>query len=172
MPKPGTTGGQVGITIYRCSYSEEDFRNRATSILLEVAQTFAKYARRFPGKEEALKAIFVGAMTICYRRMAAESPRMKHQSFGEEKEWRIVALPSPSSTDQVADFRTRNGCLVPFLKLPMGFRQEGGRLRLGRVVVGPGEDPARAELAARMLLSRHGYDASMVTQSQIPFRSR
>jgi hypothetical protein len=140
-------------------------------VLRAAVSAIIKYRDVFGGtkwQEEVIQT----ALAAVYLALTFEVPRLKHASFHEEREWRVVVTPGPSERAKFPEFRSRNGYLVPFRKVRLDEDRGHGCLTLAEVVVGPSEDPQRAELAARMLLSSLGQNPGIVRRSQIPFRAR
>jgi hypothetical protein len=102
----------------------------------------------------------------------------KHWGFAEEQEVRVVAIPqrelsvvkngaAVGRAPKPVEFLTRDGLLVPFLRLRGG----GKKLPIKQIIVGPHKDQALRRSAAERLLSENGYDA-FVTISAIPYLGR
>jgi len=70
------------------------------------------------------------------------APIIKHKSFKEEKEWRIISRAIPVSRDGF-DFRAGAAMLVPFFKIPLF--TEGQAFQIQRVVVGPTPHPEQSK---------------------------
>jgi len=77
---------------------------------------------------------------------------IKHPSFEEEQEWRIVT-PKDSRIEMC--FRTGRFGIVPFYKLPLK-TDEKGKLFFSELIIGPTQNRAAAEFAANELVERHG----------------
>ena len=88
---------------------------------------------------------------------------IKHPSFCEEREWRVVI----QFRNQV-HYRSGGSFLVPFAELPLGLKATRA---LVDVVVGPTPHPALAvESVKAYLHSKLGYEVP-VRASDIPFRA-
>jgi hypothetical protein len=103
------------------------------------------------------------------------APFLKHNSFSEECEYRIVALCNrPEQTDPgderpVKDicFRPRaDGDVVPYIAL---FSDVGKPLPIKSIIVGPHRRQENQRMAVELLLERYGTKAS-VRLSEAPFR--
>lgn len=160
---------RYATVIYRCSYDEATFRSRVSKIVHDAAVSLFKYGVQFK-TEEGKKRALATAMASLLRKLAPESSFLKHHSFREEAEWRIVAMSLPTARTTFPEFRQANVALVPFSRLPLNCDRGHGCLTLKKVVVGPAADFSRASLAARMLVSKHGYDPDIVVRSEIAFR--
>jgi hypothetical protein len=99
---------------------------------------------------------------------------VKHQSFSEEREWRIVTYPMgatlsgvhPKSYEGVS-VRPTARLLLPYMTLePVS----GERLPLLEVCCGPSQFQEQSSRAMHILLRNHGYDNVRVTLSNVPLR--
>ena len=94
------------------------------------------------------------------------SPRLKHSCFAHEREWRLIAVPRTKNAVFLIEFRKRDpNILVPYVKISIGHVVRA-------MVIGPahgGEATARL-YAAKMLLAKHCYGASLAKLSPIPYR--
>jgi hypothetical protein len=174
LPEP-----QARLHLVRCIYDEEVFRKTARLALLEVARTFENVVLTNAQRDQTAEAFYRAAMSIGFRRLGTEIPRLKHRSFASEGEWRLVVLPARGREREMVQFRTDTSAsgpaLVPYIAVLAGFADDGGRLRLDRVMVGPGPEHAaeHAHGAARLLMSYGGYDTtSLLRASHIPYRAR
>lgn len=96
---------------------------------------------------------------------------MKHSSFEEEQEWRLVLPMAVDSTPKVHPrrFRVSSTRLVPFIEFDLA---EGGRpFPLSDVILGPGSEPVTAVDAARSFLESEGLGV-VPRLSSSPFRPR
>lgn len=87
-------------------------------------------------------------------------PRYKHQSFAEEREWRLAILDAEPSK---VDFRVREGRLLPYL--PVAVPVDA----LTHVRLGPGATLADVA-AVHLALTRFGWSDVVVDQSASPYR--
>jgi hypothetical protein len=179
LPRRDLAEPQARLYLVRCIYDQEVFRKTARQALLESARTFENVVLTNAQREQTAEAFYRAAMNIGFRRLGAEIPRLKHRSFAGEGEWRLVVLPARGREREMVQFRTATSpsgpALVPYIAVLAGFADDGGRLRLDRVMVGPGPEHAadHAHAAARLLLSYAGYDtAAVLKASQVPHRGR
>jgi hypothetical protein len=94
------------------------------------------------------------------------APALKHESFSEEREWRIVSPLIPSQRSQLA-VREIAGRLVPYFDFKLADRK---RLRFGHVRVGPASDRTRALAGTTETLDIYDVDCDEVLPSRIPYR--
>jgi hypothetical protein len=96
------------------------------------------------------------------------APILKHPSFREEREWRIISRPLMNSLKSF-DFREGNALLVPFYKFPLC--AEHLPFNIHEVVIGPAPDQERSKSSVRSLLVRHDLETASVRVSEVPFRN-
>jgi len=171
MPNPGpdTPEAPAGLILMKCEYDSSAFRVRARTILLEVAAGFEKFftSARSDGNEKLVHNV---ALSICFRRIAAEVPRLKHSAFREEAEWRLVAVTSEDHDREVVRYRSGRGGLTPYVAIPIA--DPGKPINLAQVVIGPSHDVQRSRRTATMFLRHHGYNPNVLQQSRAPYRGR
>src|ERR1043166_87247 len=98
---------------------------------------------------------------------------LKHKSFEEEREWRIVSQPI-NCTNKRLCFREGKSVLIPFYKLPLVDAQNNFQLK--HVVVGPTADEHLACKSVRTLLLRENLSSFRIDEevpisiSQVPYR--
>lgn len=92
----------------------------------------------------------------------------KHAGFAEEEEWRSITTVSQPHELATVGFDVSRGLLRPYVAMLAGSRVSG-RLPIVEVCVGYAERKSATVAAARLLLSRHGYDDARITTTDIPF---
>lgn len=100
---------------------------------------------------------------------------VKHLSFSEEKEWRIITYPRratlvganpPDYTGVLV--RPTSKLLLPYMVLEPPSRK---RLPLVDVRCGPSQFQEQSARAMKILLRNHGYENITVSLSQVPLRA-
>ncbi len=171
MPDPKSEKGQAGLTLLRCEYDQNAFRTRSRRILLGTANVFVKFLSEQGDRKATLKVIGETALRACYLRIAMEIPRLKHEAFAEEKEWRLVVIPNPGREDEIVEFRALPNGLSPYVKVPVGVSDK--RIDLASIVIGPGQDADRSLRSAKMFLTKLDYDSdNLLRISAAPYRGR
>jgi hypothetical protein len=97
------------------------------------------------------------------------APRLKHHSFAEEREWRLISRPLMAGDARVA-FRARESMLVPYFTFSLA--DEGLDLEFGNVYIGPNP---HVDLAANavgdLLYATPGVTCAAILRSDTPYRS-
>lgn len=171
LPQTHIPGAAMGVGLVKCIYEETELRKRVRSIMKKSVKVLRRYARD-PQRSYADRArLLKNGVTNCLVNLGGLAPRYKDRGFREEQEYRIVALVDtrhPQKRDAIQFRATPDGRLVPYVVIPM--QNKKSQLPLASLCLGPTHDPVQAESAARLMLECHGYDASVVTRSRVPFR--
>lgn len=97
---------------------------------------------------------------------------LKHPSFEEEQEWRIVSPIIADSCDESVDFREGAAMMVPFYRFSLA-DAEGHHMRLDHVFLGPTNNVELSMNSLELYLERmQTRPLRGVSYCQIPFRSR
>lgn len=100
------------------------------------------------------------------------TPFLKHESFEEEAEWRIVAPLSPGGSVSFVKRFMRHGTSMLLPTVNPSLRGTGEKeLPLKQVIIGPVPEPELAADAVRLHLKWQGLEEVEVTSSKVPFRS-
>ncbi len=90
---------------------------------------------------------------------------IKHPSFSEEREWRLISSLLPSDHPTLR-FRPGNGLLIPYYELAL----DGADAPFGHVVIGPSPNQQLAMDSLTVFLTRLGIKWKGIENSRIPFR--
>ncbi len=96
------------------------------------------------------------------------APRLKHPSFAEEREWRLISEPRVIAFPGVA-FRQSRSFLVPYRHFTLTEGPEAV-LTLGRITVGPNPHPELARQSINGFLSSRAVSGSRAHLSEVPYR--
>jgi hypothetical protein len=98
---------------------------------------------------------------------------IKHETFSEEKEWRIVAFPKPGNAfygggdyahPEEVRFRRGRHSVVPYVEL----KPTEGRLPFSEVICGPGGHHLLTSKAVQLLMSAWGFEGVKIRNSAVP----
>ena len=118
------------------------------------------------------KYLHVGVAALAALELMTWLYRVKHPSFAEEKEWRIVAFPKrgglvnsqPYEHPEKIGFRAGRHSLVPYVEL----RPTEGKLPLSEIICGPGGHRELTSKAVELLLAATGFVDVEVRNSAVP----
>jgi hypothetical protein len=159
---------QIGKCIYSCKSQE-----RLISQVIDAVEVLAKEHNAGPNDQEkkgdySYHSIFHMIESDLLRIAAI----LKHPSFREEEEWRIV---SPVITDYVKAsvlFREGTSMLVPYIEFNL-IGQDNAPIDLEHLFLGPTPNITISMNSLTMLLSKNGIRPDKgISYCQIPFRAR
>ena len=152
----------------KCVY--DPFRQRAA-----IAEIVAHGANRRAqlGQPQPIRATLTHARDplwgMTFRDLLAfVAPLLKHESFSEEAEWRLVSRPIPF-TDPAFRHRAGRSLLIPYFRFSLASAENA--VPLARVIIGPTPHPSLAEDAVHSLLGAAGVQGCTIEHSEIPFRN-
>jgi hypothetical protein len=97
--------------------------------------------------------------------LGSDAARVKHPSFSEENEWRLIYKPGQDPS--TVDYRVGQSTLVPFVRIDLSsvFHRA-----LKKVVIGPTPNESASSSSIEGFLERHGLADTEVVCSEIPYR--
>jgi len=154
--------------LVRVEYDEEQQRLLIRTLLEDVLEENRK--RR---SEEQGRYIPTQGNLVAYLNRYA--PILKHKSFKEESEWRIIIRPR-MCVDERFSYRIGPSMLIPYFRLSIG---DAEALGIQEIVVGPTPHPKEALASVRGLLIKneipvfapHSPCGVKVRRSEVPFRN-
>lgn len=97
---------------------------------------------------------------------------LKHPSFQEEEEWRIISSVFTNDTDSPILFREANAMLVPYIEFDLQL-EEKYPLQLDHLFLGPTSNINISMNSLKMFLTQHGINPVQgIEYCQIPYRQR
>jgi hypothetical protein len=118
--------------------------------------------------QEELRAAVIRGNAALQFDLLRVAPLLKHESFAEEKEWRLVLPLKGLPTVHRLEFRHTRDALVPYIAFPINSPGDEGPVRCKDVVLGPGSHPS-AELGINLFLQDEKIIA-VSRRSEIPYR--
>lgn len=95
-------------------------------------------------------------------------PVLKHASFMEEREWRLISRPTPIDHPQMA-YRSGRSMLTPYFRLRLCRGEEP--LDVSWVIVGPTPHPRQASIAVFDVLYKHRVTGFTIRDTSTPYRN-
>lgn len=149
-----------GLALLKCNYNERQQR-------LAIGRLIDAFIA------DAREANTSKAANICLnkyqRRFKELAPTLKHPSFSEEREWRVIASPTSLTFDYQLEFRTGRSMLIPYIRVPLP--RSKNHVRIEHVIVGPTPHPQLAAHSVRNLLRFANVNPAQVTNARSPYRS-
>lgn len=92
---------------------------------------------------------------------------LKHDSFKEEKEWRIVSSNLRTAPD--VQFRANESSIIPYIE--MALCQNDSEIEIRKVFIGPGSNNQFSREAVLQLLRKNRIPENNIRFSSAPYRS-
>jgi hypothetical protein len=150
--------GDSTVRLKRCLYDAEEISEQLELFVARCLEMGGRVSEERNGREFLERA---ADFAFAFTEFAAW---VKHRSFREEAEWRLVAR----FRARVPEFREGTSTPVPFITLSS---EDGSPLPITKVVVGPIQHSRLATAAVRSLLSTEGLNDVEVIPSAIPYRT-
>lgn len=97
----------------------------------------------------------------------AIAPMLKHDSFKEEKEWRIVSANLRTEPD--VKFRANESNIIPYIE--MALDEGGNEIEFREVFIGPVSNNEYSKEAVIQLLRKNRISENKIRFSSAPYRS-
>jgi len=152
---------RVCFSLEQCIYDQDEQKD----LLREAIRTWSEENRDCDDKPGQMR----NSLAPVYA-LVRLSARLKHRSFCEEREWRLVSNLIPAGHACVA-FREGRSVLTPYVELPLA--NPDGSMPLSKVTVGPAPHMDLSCQSTYRFLVSNGVkiDREQVAPSQIPYRS-
>lgn len=153
-----------GFSLRKCEYVNEWMSESIQMAVSRQVDLLCKPPFSTNGTLEQLNpGILEHIDTLAYM-VTSKAPGIKHYGFKEEDEWRFVGDDLALTTE----IRDGTASLVPFVRVPLN---DALHKSLVKVIVGPSEDRTLARESVIATLSAFGYQAVVVEDSVVPFRT-
>ncbi|MBI2528543.1 MAG: DUF2971 domain-containing protein [Candidatus Rokubacteria bacterium] len=158
------------IFLTKCVYDEAEQRERVREIIAQIVDDALGILRSGtdPGMTWDVGAWASARANDTFRTMLANiAPTLKHSTFREEREWRLVAIAVDGARPTIA-WRASGSILIPYAPLPFGPVENF----IAEVHVGPSSQMEFAESSISFLLKSRsrGQFQGRVAPSRIPYR--
>jgi hypothetical protein len=155
-----------GFNLVRCVYDQSKQRQIISELIDEcLAVEFNTIPSEVdPNRPRTILVLHTGGDFS--RKLAATAPILKHPSYEEEDEWRLISEKGLNSSS--LSFRPGGSMLTPYFEFILGDKRD----YLGSITVGPNPHPDLANDAILMLLSKYGIaNETKIIETGIPFRN-
>ncbi|SRR6056297_396645 len=152
--------------VTRCIYDRSEQERLINSIVDAVESLAAEHDMQELVNGEPWQGLFQRIEGDLLRIAAV----LKHPTFEEEQEWRIISPVMHRLTDRV-EFREGISMLIPYFNFDL--RDEAGRLRLEHVYLGPTSNTDLSMNSLALYLEQRGASPRRgITYCDIPYRKR
>jgi hypothetical protein len=149
--------------LVKCIYEEVEQRSWMRTLLTDVLNENTQ--KELDGGDDKDPRIPGGNLAAYLNRYA---PILKHKSFAEEKEWRIISRPLPSTRDGF-DFRAGRSMLVPYFKIPLSTDTQP--FQIEEIVIGPTPHSKQSRRSLQSLVKKHALNHTKIRNTGAPFRN-
>jgi len=147
-----------------CTYDDVDHQKLVQEVIDEVVQGVQGLRKTTGASLDELKEKM---LPVFFFRFAQVAPIIKHPSFAEEREWRLVS-GLVADNDPLLKHRGGRSMLIPYYDLPL--QDSAHPFTIADIVVGPTPHQYIATDALVGLLKQQGLKWLAVTPSRIPYR--
>jgi hypothetical protein len=152
--------------VTRCIYSRSEQERLINSIVDAVESLAGEHDMQEIANGEPWQGLFQRIEGDLLRIAAV----LKHPTFEEEQEWRIISPVMHTLTDRV-EFREGISMLIPYFNFDL--RDEAGRLMLEHVYLGPTSNTDLSMNSLALYLEQCGASPRRgITYCDIPYRKR
>lgn len=96
------------------------------------------------------------------------APAFKHPQFIEEKEWRVISSLQTPKVSKLLRFRPGKTMIIPYVELFLP--EEGGKLIIDEMVIGPTNDNSLSVSSLKLLLISKNVICRKISSSTVPYR--
>lgn len=159
-----------GFMIGKCIYEPSRQRTLIRQVVDAVERLAAdRGGENLPAAERSV--LYRDAFATMETDLLRIAAILKHPSFREEKEWRIVSPVLTHTGETAIRFREGHAMLVPYIEFDLGV--EDGPLIMDHLYLGPTANINISMNSLRMFLEQHGIVPKRgIDYCQIPFRQR
>jgi hypothetical protein len=157
----------LGFYLVKVEYDESRQRRLVRTLIEDVLEENIRQLERSENGDDLdlARRRPAGNLVTYLNRYA---PILKHYSFSDEKEWRIISSPLFSPREGFG-YRAGVSMLIPYFQIPLSATDQP--FQLEEVVVGPTPHPEQSKSAVIGLLAQDDYLEINVRNSAAPYRS-
>ncbi len=163
-----TMAAAVGFRLGRCIYDINEQSEIVRGLLNEIL-VGAKRCGPAPANVKGPSQSYYQLFEDLEEKIFLGAALLKHHSFKEEAEWRLVSSLVQQYRDAPIKFRLGASCLVPFLTFNLR-DEDGGLTVVRRAFVGPTPNPNLAMHAVTIALAQYVKGSHVIVNSMLPLR--
>ena len=148
-----------------CQYTKDDQRALVRILLEDV---MAEEQNPTENEKDDNDPWRIPGVSNLVNYLSRYAPLVKHQSFIEEEEWRIISRPLMCDRNGFG-YRPGTSMLVPYYRVPLN--TDNFPFNIEQIVIGPTPHPEQSRNSVRSLLLRHGLRDTQVVLSSVPYRN-
>jgi hypothetical protein len=158
-----------GMNLWKCVYAPREHKIVISDLIDILLRSYDVVAARKETSTdwETVKTDLLGYFNTTFLRVA---PVIKNSHFHEEKEWRLITMPT-QSTDKNWHARVSNERVAEYYKLDFNLIGSAQYEFISGAIIGPTREPNLVADAVWVLFRKNGFKHKHVANSQIPYRS-
>lgn len=162
---------KYGFWLSKCIYNREDQKNAIKNLIREWGCRYIEGLSLFSNlaKDQRTKELVdaIGDVSFDFIKAFIHlSPLLKHPSFSEEKEWRLISAPISINHLRVR-WREGSSMIIPYFDCPL---HEDESMEIDAVTVGPTAYQALSVQSVEAFLHAEKVKFRKLKSSDIPFR--
>ncbi|MGR3303845.1 MAG: DUF2971 domain-containing protein [Candidatus Scalindua sp.] len=150
-----------GLIFVKCIYEKNDQKKMINNIIDEYINNIRKSNKTLDSIEKRVDLVITFV-----RRLHAIAPKLKSDSFKEEKEWRILTVPLKETN--FIKFREGKSTIIPYIRIKI---DDNGNMPIEEVIISPISHEQLSENAVKLLLSCKEIESCSVKTSGISYQS-
>lgn len=160
-------GEQNGYELHSCIYDKKDKAKRINDLIDSVMETDFNTCPGYADPDQPNRIVILSRGGNYMEQLIAASPRLKHQAFENELEWRLILKAGPLED---VFFRAGKSMITPYKEINL--KTDEAISCLTEIIVGPTAHSELAKRAVDELVNRSDAFAQKprVLNSAAPFR--
>ena len=154
-----------GVYLAPCVYGSGDHESMISDALRPL---LARVPEESEARGAELRTQAEEYTALLFEQVLFVAPLIKHPSFAEEKEWRLIWMPGRLDVLSL-QYRQGPGLFVPFVAVSLV--GEGGAVTIEEIIVGPMPHQEAALRALSGALQLHDFRPRRLSFSQVPYRT-
>jgi len=158
-------GSYDRLLLLRCLYDEDEHRTLLHR-LIGLAETYIHDAK--VAQSTNPDRVYREAFKLFDAWLPTVAAVIKHSSFSEEREWRLLA-PTAFFDHEPPSVRSGRSMLIPYQQFALSDSETA--MQVSSIVIGPTPHSSLAEQGVRALCVFHGTRNASIEVSDIPYRT-
>ncbi len=147
-----------------CIYNEHEQTEIVNEFITDLIDTCAKNDSDNSPPQETSQLI----IRYAFKFVESIAPLLKHPSFSEEREWRLVSPLFFSDSNNKFLYRSVKSMITPYMTF--NIVKGKGKVKIADLIIGPTPHADLSLFSVRSLLLSKKIDCSLFSNSNIPYR--
>jgi hypothetical protein len=155
---------EQGFTFSKCVYDEREQLDITRGFISQSLADIRKLSVASNPTDSTKQEV---AASIIGRNFQQIAPLIKHATFSEEQEWRLISKPIDFN-DPRTRFREGKSTIIPYYELKLARDDES--LNIPEIIIGPTPHRDLAYISVYNLLWSNHIECPSIQLSEIPYR--